>query len=268
MIEIGMEMAHIYFPRRPHGHPPRVRRNVTTSNTRPLRVHHARAPCAQLPPPHRRVPLPSNGGWTSFSLLPHSSAHSLPSSFLVSPPLADTTARTAIVTLKLRSHLLSMLSWPSSRLLGTVAVILSFFASSSVAAWLLPLTTPLGRSSYHRWLPCHHYWAMPYRCVCVDLWAPQYPQCLSHGCCGRPSHNGRPVLPMPGVLYEEEKRRDLGLEYETTQGSRYEAKTHMNSAYGLQHDSWKSRVPGARSVFLFFCFCRFHGWTLEMHSNS
>ena len=30
----------------------------------------------------------------------------------------------------------------------------------------------------------------------------------------------------------------------------------------------KYRVPGARSVFLFFCFCRFHGWTLEMHSNS
>ena len=62
MIEIGMEMAQIYFPRRPHGHPPRVRRNVTTSNTRPLRVHHARAPRAQLPAPHRRVPLPSNGG--------------------------------------------------------------------------------------------------------------------------------------------------------------------------------------------------------------
>jgi len=30
----------------------------------------------------------------------------------------------------------------------------------------------------------------------------------------------------------------------------------------------KARVPGARSVFLFFCFCIFHGWTLEMHSNS
>ena len=36
---------------------------------------------------------------------------------------------------------------------------------------------------------------------------------------------------------EEEKRRDLGLEYETTQGSRCEAKTHINSAYGLQRDS-------------------------------
>ena len=43
-----------------------------------------------------------------------------------------------------------------------------------------------------------------------------------------------------GSVRWEEEGRDLGLEYETTQGSICEAKTHMNSVTGLWRDSWKS----------------------------
>ena len=51
--------------------------------------------------------------------------------------------------------------------------------------------------------------------------------------------------------------RDLGLEYETTQGSRCEPQTHMNSAFGLRLIRGKLRVPGAKSFSFILCFCRF-----------
>ena len=49
------------------------------------------------------------------------------------------------------------------------------------------------------------------------------------------------------------RRRDLGLEYETTQGSRCEAKT----VCGLWRDSWKIQGSRGKSVFLFFVFADF-----------
>jgi hypothetical protein len=51
--------------------------------------------------------------------------------------------------------------------------------------------------------------------------------------------------------------RDLVLKYETTQGSRCEAKTHMNSASGLQLISRNSRVPEAKVFSFIFSLCRF-----------
>jgi len=51
--------------------------------------------------------------------------------------------------------------------------------------------------------------------------------------------------------------RDLGLEYETTQGSRCEAKTHINSAVASGLIRRKFTVPDAKSFSFFFCFCRF-----------
>jgi len=54
-----MEKARNHIPRRPLRCATRDRRNVTTSDTRLVRVHHGKAPRAQLPAPYRRVRLPS-----------------------------------------------------------------------------------------------------------------------------------------------------------------------------------------------------------------
>ena len=55
---------------------------------------------------------------------------------------------------------------------------------------------------------------------------------------------------------QEEEGRDLRLEYETTQGSRCEAKTRIVFVgCGVIHG--RSWVPEAKVFSFFFCFCRF-----------
>ena len=78
---------------------------------------------------------------------------------------------------------------------------------------------------------------------------------------GRPLHSPLLFVLILFVLFVslEEEGRDLGLEYETTQGSRCEAKTHMNSVCGLWRDSWKIQGSRGKSVFLFLLFLQISG---------
>ena len=109
---------------------------------------------------------------------------------------------------------------------------------SSCCCWLQPAKARAGRD---------HGWPRPGRRLA--------PRCHRRSPAESRSRPCRCVVP----LFCKGEERDLGLEYETTQGSRCEAKTHMNSAYGLQLIRGKLRVPDASCVFLYFCFCRFLG---------
>ena len=53
------------------------------------------------------------------------------------------------------------------------------------------------------------------------------------------------------------RKKDLVLKYETTQGSRCEPQTQMNSAFGLRLIREILRIPGAKSFSFILCFCRF-----------
>ena len=77
------------------------------------------------------------------------------------------------------------------------------------------------------------------------------------GGCGKatwcfPTPASSPTRPQPAGVFVA--TRDLGLEYETTQGSRCKPQTYMNSASGLRLDLWKTQGSRGKSVFLFLLF--------------